>query len=425
MPFIQYKEINFRKKSLDLISRINQIIADERALGLDITLRGVYYKLVKANVIPNQQKAYDNIGSLINDARYAGLIDWKAISDITRNMKGNSHWASPASIIETCVWSYAIDKWYNQQYYVECWVEKDARVGPVEKVSREHDISYFSCRGYTSASEMWVAAMRLKRYKDKGRKPVIIHVGDHDPSGIDMSRDIQDRLETFMGGVTFERVALNYNQVEELGLPPNPAKLTDSRCAAYIDQFGPESWELDALDSQYLMDVIEDKILEYRDEDKWNEAVLKESTQKQSITHASKTWNIWVKYMDVRDDILLKGSKMLDTIVALINDAPDPDEADNKIGEKFMEDPFCYMDMTDIGDMLSWKGGEAEEKILERLNEDHDDDEVPVASTDAEFVYEFKESPLAYFKSYAAIARMLKAHDEGTYDQIKEELNLV
>lgn len=147
------------------------------------------------------------------------------------------------------------------------WVEKDALVGIVGKVCDRLDVPYFSCRGYTSQSELWGAAMRLKRRMNAGQHPVLLHLGDHDPSGIDMSRDIMARLEMFgADDVEFHRLALNMEQVEEFNPPPNPTKLSDSRADGYIAAHGYECWELDALDPNVISRLIEDNVLEHRDE---------------------------------------------------------------------------------------------------------------------------------------------------------------
>ena len=163
------------------------------------------------------------------DGRLAGLIDWNRIVDRTRNLEGNSHWGNPGEIMRSAAHSFRLDKWANQPYRVECWIEKDALRGVIAGVCNELDIPHFSCRGYTSISEMWVAARRLQHWIARGQTPVILHLGDHDPSGVDMTRDIFDRLQTFMGGAEVKRLALNWDQVEMYNPPPNPAKLTDSR----------------------------------------------------------------------------------------------------------------------------------------------------------------------------------------------------
>lgn len=177
MPKIQYKEINFRQSSLDLINLVNEVIDDYKAQGYELTLRQVYYQLVARGYIPNNERSYKNIGNLINDGRLAGLIDWYAITDRTRNLRGNSHWDTPADVIASAKYSYLLDKWAGQPNYVEVWVEKDALVDVVGQACRPLDVPYFSCRGYTSQSEMWVAARRFLRQCDREQR-IIIHLGD-------------------------------------------------------------------------------------------------------------------------------------------------------------------------------------------------------------------------------------------------------
>lgn len=291
MPKICYIPKKFNAEHMSLISRTNQIITAYQAQGLDLTLRQVYYRMVAADVIPNTMQSYKRLGDIINDGRLAGLIDWRAIVDRTRNIRANSHWDDPSDIVRSCAYSYAIDKWEGQEYRPEVWVEKDALVGVVGKVCGEMDIPFFSCRGYTSSSELWSNAMRLKGLMDGGQTPIILHFGDHDPSGKDMTRDITDRMALFMGGVEVERMALNMNQIEEYDPPPNPAKITDSRAKAYIEEYGDDSWELDALEPTVIMGLIRDKVEELRDDALWQERVDAEAEARKVLEAASMNWD--------------------------------------------------------------------------------------------------------------------------------------
>jgi len=254
---IKYTDFNFRESSLKVIEQANEIIADYQAQGFDLTLRQLYYRFVAADLIPNQQKAYKRLGSMVNDGRLAGIIDWNSIVDRLRKEERNSHWSSPADIIESCAEYYAINTRVGQKFYIEVWVEKDALSSVVQRACEPLDVTWFACRGYVSQSAMWRAARRIKR---SHQKSVILHLGDHDPSGIDMTRDIKDRLDIFGCPVDVVRIALNMDQVEEYGPPPNPAKVTDSRYADYQEQYGDDSWELDALEPQVLVDLIRDEI---------------------------------------------------------------------------------------------------------------------------------------------------------------------
>ena len=292
LPKITYIEKNFRKDKLILIDKINDVIRNYMLQGYSLTLRQVYYQLVARAMIENNEKSYKNIGNLISDARLAGLIDWNAIEDRTRNMRGNSHWSSPGQIIDSAAYSYHLDHWEGQENYVEVWVEKDALIGIVGQICGQLDVNFFSCRGYVSQSEMWSAAQRLKRRQDQGQNVVLLHLGDHDPSGKDMSRDIQDRLRIFEAyEVEFHRLALNMNQIEKYNPPPNPAKLTDSRATQYINEFGYDSWELDALEPQVISDLIERNVESYRNKKLYNEILKQEKMEKSLLSDISDNWN--------------------------------------------------------------------------------------------------------------------------------------
>lgn len=273
---ISYIQRKFTPQSLIIIEQANSIIKEYENQGYDLTLRQLYYQFVSRDIIPNRQNEYKKLGSIINDARLAGLIDWNSITDRTRNVRSNPHWKDPKEILEVACDQFSIDKRETQNYYLECWIEKDALVGVIEAVCRENDVPFFSCRGYTSQSEMWEASQRILR---KRKPTIIIHLGDHDPSGIDMSRDITERLELFCDNavsIQIERIALNYDQISRYNPPPNPAKMTDSRFQSYVRSYGRKCWELDALDPTTITDLISDTIDEYTDRTLWDEAQDKE-----------------------------------------------------------------------------------------------------------------------------------------------------
>lgn len=291
MPKIEYVSKNFGPDRLDLIEKINGVITDYSAQGYNLTLRQVYYQMVARDIIPNNERSYKNLGVLISDARLAGLIDWDAIEDRTRNLQGNSHWKTPGSMIDSAAYSYHLDHWEGQENYVEVWVEKDALVGIVGQICGKLDVSFFSCRGYVSQSEMWGAARRLQRHINNGQQIILLHLGDHDPSGRDMSRDIQDRLITFeTHGVDFHRLALNMKQIEFYGPPPNPTKVSDSRAAKYIQEFGHECWELDALEPKVISDLISSNVQKYRDGEVYQSVLDREREEKGMLQEVSENW---------------------------------------------------------------------------------------------------------------------------------------
>jgi len=106
MPKIMYEPKNFRRRTLAMIQVANDIIEEYAAMGFSLTLRQLYYQFVARGLIPNSERSYKNLGVIINDGRLAGLIDWDAIEDRTRNLQGNPHWNDPASIVRSAASSF-------------------------------------------------------------------------------------------------------------------------------------------------------------------------------------------------------------------------------------------------------------------------------------------------------------------------------
>jgi len=292
MPKIAYIKKKFTAQTEETIASAEQIIEQYQAQGFSLTLRQLYYQFVARALLLNTEAAYNKLGTIVSDARRAGRIDWNAIEDRTRFLRELSSWDDPQSILQSARDGYHRDLWATQDVRMEVWIEKDALVGVIEKVCKENDVPFFSCRGYVSDSEMWRAARRILRYDQNDQRTIILHLGDHDPSGIDMTRDIKDRLDLFSyGDVEVRRIALTMEQIEEVQPPPNPAKMTDSRFGSYVAEYGDKSWELDALEPQYIANLIEEHILAERDEEKWEEAVAEQEKEREQIADVIERWN--------------------------------------------------------------------------------------------------------------------------------------
>jgi hypothetical protein len=267
MTLLAYRAKTFSVPHTEIITLANQIISSYQRQGFPLTLRALYYQFIRRDFFPNTEKSYKRLGSIINEARLAGLVSWDGIEDRSRNIARNAQWESPASILQVLEGQYHIDMWQGQEYRPEVWVEKDALIGVVAAACRPLDVTHFACRGYVSASEEWRGGMRLRQYERNGQKPVIFYLGDHDPSGIDMTRDHEERLSMFVGAeVEVVRLALNFDQVQQYNPPPNPTKMTDSRAGGYCASFGDECWELDALEPSMIVQLITDAVVARRDE---------------------------------------------------------------------------------------------------------------------------------------------------------------
>lgn len=327
-----------------VIDQANSIIDAYRAQGYELTLRQLYYQFVARDLISNNQRSYKRLGSIIDKGRKAGLVDWGAIVDRTRNLERLAHWSDAPDALLAIAQQYRFDLWDDQPTRVEVWVEKEALAGVVERAAEAFDCAWFSCRGYVSQSEQWEAGRRIGRYLRGGQNVVILHLGDHDPSGIDMTRDIRERLDNFIltdwlyeqmsvatalnsdirrhieehleeerqfrgmpepattAPLTIRRIALNMDQVEEYQPPPNFAKITDSRFAGYQEQYGDDSWELDALEPAVLVDLIQENIVANMDEETMGEARDRMEEERQHLTAMSDNYQAVVDFLAERDE---------------------------------------------------------------------------------------------------------------------------
>lgn len=282
----RFVDRKFKSEALDIIEKANQIIEDYQAQGYRLTLRQCYYQFVSKNWLTNTERSYKRLGNIISDGRLAGLVDWSAIEDRVRVPRENGEWRDIESLVESAISAYRLPRWKGQDNYVELWVEKDALAGVLQPLASEYHVTMMVNRGYSSQSAMYEAANRfINNAKDRN---FLLYLGDHDPSGEDMVRDVQDRLNTFGADVEVKKIALTRDQVDEYEPPPNPAKMSDSRAQAYVAIHGAESWEVDALPPDVLSTLIREEILALVDMDLMDEIKNREQLDKMALIKAAK-----------------------------------------------------------------------------------------------------------------------------------------
>lgn len=266
-----YINKKFKPQSMDMIATISSILNEYIKAGYAITVRSLYYQMVAREYIPNNERSYKMLTNLISDARLAGLLDWEAIEDRMRAFVTRNRYNSGKDILKVAYQGFHMDLWDNQPNRAFCIIEKDALSGIVAATCSKHDVPMLAARGYPSSSVVreFVKDVLIPA-SQSGQDIIILHMGDHDPSGIDMSRDLEDRILLFSEGLfncDFRRLALNMDQIEEFNPPENPAKSSDSRFNDYAQKFGDSSWELDALSPKYTNKILDDAIVDCIDPD--------------------------------------------------------------------------------------------------------------------------------------------------------------
>lgn len=283
----KYESYNMTQRLLDQLDVINEVVEDYRRQGYKLTLRQLYYQLVSRGIVPNQDTEYKKLSDLLKKGRMAGLVDWDSIEDRTRIPRLDYAVDDIDDAIDDTISQYKLDRLGDQDVYIEVWCEKDALSNILRRMTNKYHVRLMINKGYSSASAMYKSAQRFLRH-GRDKKKILIYLGDHDPSGLDMIRDIGDRLRTF--GVVLDtdngypiHLGITREQVEKFKPPENPAKITDPRAQDYIDEHGDSSWEVDALEPSVLNSLVEDKILEYIDKDKYDVIVEQEVTDKKKL----------------------------------------------------------------------------------------------------------------------------------------------
>lgn len=292
----KFRDIRLSKANKERLNQINDIIVEYQEQGYKLTLRQLYYQLVSRDFIPNEQKEYSKLSKILTEGRMAGIVDWDAIEDRVRVPKKLSSFDSPKEILEAAHHQYRRDKMETQDIYIEVWVEKDALSGVLTRITNKYGISILVNRGYSSVSAMFDSYVRFKEAIQVQKKVTILYLGDHDPSGIDMIRDIEGRISEFLMNdedlhdwdMSFLNlkvipIALTSEQIKTYNPPPNPAKISDPRAKDYIEKHGEHSWEVDALKPETLNQLLEDEILSLIDMERYDMILEQESKEKSKL----------------------------------------------------------------------------------------------------------------------------------------------
>ena len=225
-----------------------------------MTVRQLFYQLTTLGVINKTEAEYkQTVCRLTANMRFAGELPWHWLADNTRWIRKPMTYGGLDDCLEQAQRAYRRSLWdpNTNDQYVEVWLEKDALSGVLYEVTREYDVPLMVTRGYPSLSYLHSAAATIQQELEErwGGEATIYYFGDFDPSGLDISRNTEKRLQEFVDSdaLAFKRVAVNEDQIAELLLPTRPTKATDSRSK----NFGSDiSCEVDAIRPDVLRSMV-------------------------------------------------------------------------------------------------------------------------------------------------------------------------
>lgn len=245
-----------------------------------VTVRQVYYRLVSGGVIDKTEAEYKTVVRLMTDMRRKNELPFHWVADSTRWMRKPTTHSSLAAMLERSQRFYRRDIWESQDVYVEVWLEKEALAGVLFDVTCEWDVPLMVCRGYPSLSFLHSAAETIG---DQWKPVYLYYFGDYDPSGVDIYRSVIDGISelTDTRGLTFERVAVTPEQIEDWDLPTRPTKKTDTRSKGFVGQ----SVEVDAIDPEQLKAICRSCITQHIDEDELQRTQTAEEAERETLSN--------------------------------------------------------------------------------------------------------------------------------------------
>ncbi|MBI2393179.1 MAG: hypothetical protein HYV09_26575 [Deltaproteobacteria bacterium] len=256
-----------------------------------MSTRQVFYQVVSIGAIENSPANYDRVQRAIVAMRRDGTIPYARIVDRTRRKYQRAAWDSAEEAVGALHSQYRRDLWADQPTVVHVACEKQALEGIFAAACDEYGASLWILRGFISEGFVWEWAEDIRALNAAGKRVVIAFFGDFDPSGLDLERDLLDRLDGF--GAEFEcfRWGIHREDIDEYGIPSVGVKATDSRTKRFVAEHGTVTAELDALPPAVLRKRVKDAIVDEIDPTAWNRLVEITNIERESMAHVARNWN--------------------------------------------------------------------------------------------------------------------------------------
>lgn len=272
------RSLKRQRRTKAAMGEIQDAICQALSEESPMTVRQVFYALVSSGMIGKTELQYRAVVSVLSQMRREGRIPFDAIADNTREPMEGLYYADLNQALFSTYRGYRRKRWPNQKAYVEIWLEKDALSGVVYPITSGLDVPLMVTRGYPSLSFLHNAAETIADQK----KPChLYYFGDHDPSGKDITRAVEDGIREFApnADVTLERVAVTEAQIELMNLPTRPTKTTDARAKNWEGG----SVELDAIPANTLRGMVRDCIERHINRKAWSQTESQEQADRRKI----------------------------------------------------------------------------------------------------------------------------------------------
>lgn len=253
-----------------------------------MTVRQLFYRMVSEGVIDKTEQEYKGtVCRLLANMRRERRLPFHWLADNTRWVRRPQSHDRLSEMLEESVSLYRRNLWQDQGVHVEIWLEKDALSGVIYNITSKWNVPLMVTRGYPSLTFLHSSAAELESV---GKPAFLYYFGDHDPSGTDITRAVEEGVREFAPGadITFERIAVTPEQIEEMKLPTRPTKKSDSRSKT----FEGDSVDVDAIPPSDLRAMVERCIIQHIDPDSYSRHVATEQSERQTLTDLLAEWQV-------------------------------------------------------------------------------------------------------------------------------------
>ena len=279
-----FADWNPQRKTRDLLDQVKQVLDDYKN-QLPVTARQVYYRLVVRFGFEKTEKANKRLLEFLNRARRAELIPMDSIRDDGAKTAGLHRYDDAQDFIESTKAHanyFELDLQQEQPFYVEVLCEAAGMVPQLDRVARLYGIPVRSSGGFDSTT---VKHNLGKFYGQMGKPVIVLHIGDLDPSGEHIHKNLNEDVGAFTrhygGALSVYRIAVTASQMYEYRLPTGVPKKDDKREFPY-----DFTVQAEALPPDVLATILREAIETHIDMDIWEKAVERQKEIRDQLVKA-------------------------------------------------------------------------------------------------------------------------------------------
>ena len=276
---------NPKPHTSDLVGNVSAILSDNADIS-PLTLRQIFYLLVTGYEYEKTERAYKRLCEAMNKARRASLIDMDDIRDDGLRKDEPHGWDGERQFVRSVKqWAaeFRLNRQQDQPVHLMVWCEAGGMLPQLASYCRDFGVPVLSSGGFDSVTTKHNFA---RDASGDFNKVEILHIGDHDPSGVHMCSSLDEDLSAFVeyygGEIEVTRLAVIPEQIDRLRLPTSPAKVTDNR------SFQGRTTQAEAIPPRTLKSIVQDAIASRMDQETYREVLEEEAAIRASLVERTR-----------------------------------------------------------------------------------------------------------------------------------------